>query len=86
MTRDTHFIFRLNRSFLRYPNHPITVPRSEVDYATLAADELDQGEFRIILPKGERFLAKMYSGVSSYGPYLQLKFSGDERQLPKYLK
>ena len=36
------FKFIVNKSFLDWPSHPITVPKSKVDYAKLEAEDLDR--------------------------------------------
>ena len=81
-----NFRFRINQSFLAYPGHPITVPKSEVDYDRLKIELLHQGEFVVIFPKGERTIAKMYFGDAGYGPYYQLRFRGENRDVPRYIK
>ena len=40
----------------------------------------------VIFPKGERLTAKMCDGVSSYGRYYQLRFTGANRDVPNYLR
>jgi hypothetical protein len=74
-----HFKFKVNQSFLRYPGHPITIPRGEVDYKLLESELLHQGEFVVIFPRGERLTAKMGHGDAGYGPYYQLQFRGENR-------
>jgi len=61
-----HFRFRVNQSFLGYPGHPITIPKTEVDYKRLESELLHQGEFIVIFPKGERLTAKMYHGDAGW--------------------
>ena len=81
-----HFRFEVNQSFLGYPGHPITIPKGEVDYERLESEQLNQGEFIVVFPKGERLTARMYHGDAGYGPYYQLKFTGDDRTVPRYLE
>ena len=82
------FPFEINSSFLKYPTHPITVPKSIVDYDHLKAEMLHQGEFVVIFPKGERITAKMYFNAypSGYRPYYQLRLRGGKRAVPNYVK
>jgi hypothetical protein len=79
------FAFDIKASFRGYPSHPITVPRGEIDYKHLESERLHEGDFILILPRGERFVARMAHGHAGYGPYYQLKFVGDDRRLPEYL-
>ncbi len=81
-----HFKFEVGRAFLDYPGHPITVPKGEVDYKQLESDLLHQGEFIVIFPRGERLTAKMYHGDAGYGPYYQLQFRGESRDVPSYIE
>ena len=80
-----HFKFEINQSFLGYPGHPITVPRGEVDYKRLESEQLHQGEFTVIFPRGERLTAKMVHGDAGYGPFYQLKITGEDRNVPRYV-
>lgn len=81
-----HFRFRINKSFLGYSSHPITVPRGDVNYERLRDENLHQGDFAVVFPQGERATARMYPGNSSWGPYHQLRFRGEHRDIPKYVK
>ena len=47
------FRFKINDSFINYYTHPITVPKSQVDYNQLVRENLDSGDLNIIFPKGE---------------------------------
>ena len=78
------FRFTINESFKTGSTHPITVPKSQVDYSVLSESGLGKGEFTIIFPKGERAHGHMYSGVAGYGPYFQLRFHSGE-SLPRYI-
>lgn len=80
------FHFRVNDSFLSYQNHPLTVPRSEVDYAAVASEGIDQGVLTVIFPHGERREARLYGGEAGYGDYYQIRFQGADRQIPSYLE
>jgi len=78
------FRFFINNSFLKYSSHPITVPKSQVIYKNLVEDNLDKGDFILILPKGEILKSHIYYGISSYGEYYQIRtYSG--QNIPSYL-
>lgn len=81
-----HFRFTINPSFLGYRSHPITVPRGDVNYKRLRDENLHEGDFTVVFPHGERAVAIMYFGTSSRGPYHQLRFRGEHREIPKYVK
>jgi len=73
------FPFRVGKAFLEYPNHPITIPRK---YYLKLINEIYAGQgkkeapVRIIPPKGRNLSGKIHYGVSSYGPYYQIKIIG----------
>ena len=67
------FRFKINDSFLNYSTHPITVPKSQVDYNKLVRENLDRGDLNIIFPKGEILKGHVYYGVSGYGEYYQIR-------------
>ncbi len=70
------FYFNVNMSFLKYKTRPITVPRSQVDYAKLERENLYVNDMTIIFPTGKSLSGQMYHGVASYGPYYQIKMNG----------
>ncbi len=78
------FHFMINHSFLKYTAHPITVPKTQVQYKKMEEEGFERGDLTIIFPKGERFLGHMYYGVSGYGPYYQIR-SHTHKDFPKYL-
>lgn len=80
------FTFTSNRSFVVHGSHPITIPRSQVPYDELRAAKLDHDAITLVLPMGERLAARLYSGVSGYGPYFQLRTVAASPALPGYLK
>jgi len=73
------FPFRVGKAFLEYPNHPITIPRK---YYPELLDGIYKGEteralpISIAPPKGRTLTGEIYSGVSGYGPYYQIKIMG----------
>jgi len=78
------FQFTVNDSFNTYSTHPITVPKSQVDYSELKKQTLDSGDFIITFPRGERVRGHMYSGDAGYGHYYQIRTYPDE-VIPQYL-
>lgn len=73
------FRFTVNKSFLDWPSHPITVPKSKVDYARLEAEGLDRGDLRIQTPDGSTLGGLMYSGKAGYGFYYQIRIEVPDR-------
>lgn len=73
------FFFTVNKSFLEYPNHPITIPCA--NYSDLISS-IYEGKGRktipiLIDPPTQRILdGEIYYGVSSYGEYYQIKVLG----------
>lgn len=80
------FEFTVNQSFLEASGHPITVPKSQLDYKLLLSLGLDHKNLVVVLPKGERYEAEIYHGEAGYGEYFQIRFHGGDRSLPPYLK
>jgi hypothetical protein len=67
------FNFKVNSSFLSWPSHPITVPKTQIDYLKLEKEGLDQGTLRVVCPDGTTVSGDMYSGTAGYGPYYQIR-------------
>jgi hypothetical protein len=80
------FRFAVTQSFLNVTTHPITIPRSQVDYKTVEASNFDRKNITVILPRGERINGHLYSGSAGYGPYFQIRLHGENRKLPTYFK
>jgi len=78
------FRFTINNSFLKYSTHPITVPKTQVQYKLIENEGFSRGDLTIIFPKGERIKGHMYYGMAGYGPYYQIR-SYTDQHLPKYL-
>ena len=78
------FRFKINDSFINYYTHPITVPKSQVDYNQLVRENLDSGDLNIIFPKGEILKGHMYYGISGYGAYYQIR-TYPKQNTPGYL-
>jgi hypothetical protein len=66
------FTFKVNSSFLSSPSHPITVPRTQIDYLDLEGEGLDRGSLTVVCPDGTSVSGKMYSGTAGFGPYYQI--------------
>jgi len=79
------FEFTVNKSFLGEVCHPITIPKSQLSYEMLEAIGLDYKNVIVVLPRGERFEAKIGHGEAGFGEYFQLQFTGKDRTLPAYL-
>jgi hypothetical protein len=56
--------------------HPITIPRSQVDYKNLESENLAVEDLKIICPNGQAMSGRMCHGVAGYGPYYQIKING----------
>ncbi len=73
------FPFRVGKAFLESTNHPITIPR-KYNPELLSEIYMGPGEkalpVSIIPPKGRTLNGEIYFGVSSYGPYYQIKIMG----------
>ena len=67
------FRFKVNQSFLTWPSHPITVPKSQIDFAQLEEEGLDRGDLKVVCPDGTSLSGKMYSGTAGFGPYYQIR-------------
>ncbi|MGH7630205.1 MAG: hypothetical protein ACREOF_12675 [Gemmatimonadales bacterium] len=67
------FGFRVNHSFLFYPAHPITVPRSQVDYGMVREMLLHDCDVWIIVPNATPVRGIIYQGYAGYGPYYQIR-------------
>jgi hypothetical protein len=69
------FTFRVNDLFLLYPSHPLTVPRSKVDYREVRLLMGLSEDVWVHLPTVGAHQARMYYGRSGFGPYYQLRFA-----------
>jgi len=73
------FFFKIGKAFLKYSNHPITIPR--VHYTRLI-DEIYEGtgkkatQVRITPPSGRILNGEIYYGIAGYGPFYQIKVLG----------
>jgi hypothetical protein len=70
------FDFTVNSSFLSYPSHPITVPKTQVDYHRLERENLGR-EIAIIEPNGMRMAGRLYRSIAGYGEYYQIRIQPD---------
>lgn len=67
------FEFRINDSFLSYPGHPVTVPRSQVDYGEVEKLLSNGDEVWVHLPHVGAYKGLIYHGRAGYGPYYQIR-------------
>jgi hypothetical protein len=73
------FFFKIGKAFLKYSNHPITIPR--VHYTRLV-DQIYEStgkkttKVRIIPPNRKILNGKIYYGIAGYGPFYQIKVLG----------
>ena len=79
------FPFIARKSFLRRRSHPITIPRSYVNYQQLEAEGLDRGPYFVIFPKGEQVSGRLRLGTNNWGPYYQLTVDVNGCEFPAYL-
>lgn len=74
------FFFKTNKSFIKYSNHPITIPR-QYNSALVETVYGDSGKktipIKIIPPKGRDLDGEIYYGESGWGPYYQIKTIGN---------
>lgn len=76
------FHFRTNKSFFNW-GHQITVPRGQVRYCDLEAEDLS-GSLIVIFPRGERGTGRLNHGETRQrGEYYLLSIHGS---LPAYFK
>lgn len=66
------FNFKINKSFLKYNNHPITVPREFYPFLKIHGITKKQ-EAKIILPDGSIALAYIHYSTAGYGDYYQIR-------------
>ncbi|HTZ17012.1 MAG TPA: hypothetical protein VMB78_01100 [Dissulfurispiraceae bacterium] len=66
------FNFKINKSFLKYGNHPITVPREFYPFLAIHGITKKQ-EARIILPNGSIASAYIHNSTAGYGEYYQIR-------------
>jgi hypothetical protein len=66
------FNFKINKSFLKYRSHPITVPREFYPFLAIHGITKKQ-EARIILPNGSIATAYIHYSTAGYGEYYQIR-------------
>ena len=66
------FDFTVNKSFFA-GNHPITVPKTQVDYDVIKALGLSDVKAFIVCPDATKLKGKIYHGTAGYGPYYQIR-------------
>lgn len=66
------FNFRINKSFLGYSNHPITIPREFYTYMDIhGISKVDDAT--ILLPDGSSASSYIYYSKSGFGLYYQIR-------------
>ncbi len=80
------FKFRINKSFLNYPFHPITIPKSQIDYSKLKEEQHKLDNVQIILPNLENTNGYIYFGTAGYGDYYQIRFTNLKNAYKKYFQ
>ena len=66
------FPFRINMSFLKYGNHPITIPKEFYSFLNLHRIKPNQ-DMSISFPDGSTALGYIYRGNAGFGEYYQIK-------------
>lgn len=66
------FNFRINKSFLKYSSHPITVPREFYPFLEIHGITKKQ-EAKIVLPNGSIAAAYIHYSTAGYGEYYQIR-------------
>jgi hypothetical protein len=67
------FKFLIGKAFLNHASHPITIPRA--NYKTVQQERLDAHSISIDSPFG-RLTGSVNHGISSWGPYFQIRMNG----------
>jgi hypothetical protein len=67
------FWFRINDSFLGYPSHPITIPKSQVPYGEVAELLLRAKEVWISIDASPPVHGRIYHGIAGWGEYYQIR-------------
>ncbi len=70
------FNFKVNKSFLDNRSHPITIPKSEVDYEKIKNLNVESSPVTIICHDSSKLSGKIYRGVAGYGLYYQIRMNG----------
>ena len=66
------FSFTINMSFLKYGNHPITIPKKF--YPFLSVHGITENhDLRLLFPDGSTATAYIYRGKAGYGEYFEIK-------------
>lgn len=73
------FNFKVNKSFLQNSKHPITIPKSSVDYGIIENMDTMLSKAIIVCPDSTKLQGRVYSGRAGYGPYFQIQMQGDAR-------
>jgi hypothetical protein len=66
------FSFTINMSFLKYGNHPITIPKEFYPFLSVHGIT-ETHDLRLLFPDGSTATAYIYRGKAGYGEYFQIK-------------
>jgi hypothetical protein len=66
------FPFKINMSFLKYGNHPITIPKEFYGFLTTHDIAANQ-DLQILFPDGSTAIGYIYEGKAGWGKYYQIK-------------
>lgn len=67
------FSFCINRSFVNYSWHPITVPRSRVDYGAVEREMIGISSGLARFPDGSVVPCQIVCGLAGFGQYYQIR-------------
>lgn len=80
------FRFMGNRSFIEGAGHPITVPKSQVEYHVLEGALGAVREGYMMLPDDSHVGVRLYEGTAGYGPYYQLRTRSPSRWIREHAR
>jgi predicted HNH restriction endonuclease len=80
------FKFKINESFLNYSSHPITIPKSQIDYSILNKEQQKFDKVKINLLTEEKTNGYIYFGTAGYGDYYQIRFRDFKDDYLKYFE
>jgi hypothetical protein len=68
------FRFTAGKSFLNYPTHPITIPRSQVRYDAIAPMAPQFSRVDISFRGAHVGIGRICHGTAAFGPHFQIRF------------
>ena len=66
------FDFKINKSFLKYPAHPITIPREFYIFLDIHGI-IEKQDATVVFPDGSSALGYIYHGTAGWGEFYQIK-------------